>query len=144
MSQEITATIEVGQYEARELILDNKGKFFGAIFVRKQPKCIVCNKRFKKDVSIPKVCPKCGGDVSFIRTTAGLLGVRKPKSGATVPGEGIRKGESFEKALSKGRVKYYDPNVQQKDGKGDYRQFCLELLTQISINHIRYIVVDVD
>jgi len=144
MTQEITATIEVGQHEARELILDNKGKFFGAIFVRKQPKCLSCNKRFKDAVVAPKECPKCGGEVSFIRTTAGRLGVKKPTSGATIPGQGEYVGESFETALSKGRVKYYDPNVEQTDGRGDYRQFCLELLTQVSINHIRYIVVDVD
>ena len=141
MSEE-TAVIEVEVAEAKELLLDNKGHFFGATFIRKQPKCLDCGRRFKPEkVEGASVCPKCGGNLSFIRKTAGLLGVKKPTSGATVPGKGQYKGESFEEALAKGRVKYYDPNVEQKNGKGDYRQFCLDLVIELVINHIKYKVV---
>ena len=143
MAEQIESTIEISQTEARELILDSKGHFFGAIFIRKNPKCLKCNKRFKDAESAPKECPKDGGEVSFIRTTSGLLGVRNPTSGATIPGKGEYVGESFETALSKDRVKFYDPNVQQVNGKGDYRQFCLNLLVEIQINHIRYKIVEV-
>ena len=140
MSKE--AVVEVEVEEARELLLNNRGHFFGATFIRKQPKCQGCGKRFKAEkVEGVSVCPKCGGELSFVRKTAGLLGVKKPTSGATVPGQGQYKGESFEEALAKGRVKYYDPNVVQKDGKGDYRQFCLDLVIDLVIDHVRYKLV---
>ena len=141
---QIENTIEVGREEARELILDNKGKFFGVIFVRKQPKCLDCNKRYKNADVAPTECTKCGGEVSFIRTASGLLGVKNPKSGATVPGQGQYEGESFETALSKGRVKYYDANVQQSNGRGDYRQFLIDNIVELQISRTRYKVVDVD
>lgn len=128
---------EISFVQAEELLVNSNGKFFGARFVRKHPKCKTCGKTTVKN----GVC-KCGStNISYERTTAGRLGVKNPKSSATVPGQGAFVGEGFEEAIAKGRIKYYDPNVINKDNShGNYRQFYIDSLIELSINKERFAI----
>lgn len=99
------------------------GKIFSVEFERKMPKCECCGERSASWKEL-KVCPKCGGVISHFAFTTARLGVQNPKNGVA-PGKGKYVGVSFDEALNKGILKYYDM------GKGTYRSCGLENIHRI-------------
>lgn len=110
-----------------------KDKIFSMIYKRTAPKCSSCGRSNKKWEGID-VCPHCGGQITKYRFATCKLGVTDPQH-TTKPGQGKFKGESFEEALAKGRMIYFDMNAETKDGfKGDYRSCRIENIKEIRSN----------
>ena len=111
----------------------SKEKIFSMIYKRSAPKCNSCGRSNKKWEDVD-VCPHCGGQIMKYRFATAKLGVTDPQN-ALKPGTGKYKGESFEEALEKGRMIYFDMNVENPDGtKGNYRQCKIENIKEIRMN----------
>lgn len=69
------------------------------------------------------------------------FGVKNP-SHVTKPGQGMFKGDSFYDALEKGTLKFFEPNVVNKDGtKGSYRSAKIERIKSFTYGE-KYTVID--
>lgn len=115
---------------------ESKNKIFSMIFERVEPKCKKCGYRSKKLIGI-KECPRCKGEVMKYAFATCRLGVTDPKY-AQKPGTGKYKGVSFEEALDKGILKYFD--MTKDNGKGDYRSCAISKIRNVKINGERYMV----
>lgn len=70
------------------------------------------------------------------------MGVKHPAH-VTAPGQGVRKGVSFEEALSQGVLKFYEPNKVNPNGtRGAYRSAKLSSIISISANGEKYTIED--
>ena len=117
------------------------GRMFSMKFKRVDAKCGVCNES-NKNWNAFENCPKCGSRLSKVRFSRVQLGVTNPAH-CTKPGEGIRVGESYETAVSAGRLKYFDMDCENKDGtKGNYRQAVLKNILSIHLDGEEYIIKD--
>ena len=115
----------------------------GVEFYRKEPKCLICGKRYNKSKA-PASC--CGAALSYITKDTCKFGVHNPGEGITKPGEGVRIGESSDDAFALGRLKYYsftrvgDRTDEKKCG---YRQLAIAELIRFTddIKDVEYVIV---
>jgi len=114
------------------------GEFYSVIFDRVAPKCPNCGKSNKKWIGLD-VCPICGTPLSKERESLAQNGVHNPQNEAITP-KGV--GETTAEARQDGRIKYYDPMLENKNGtRGGYRQFYAVNVKRLKIRGIEYIVV---
>ena len=75
------------------------------------------------------------------RSAQVCFGVRNPHN-VTKPGEGIRKGVSFNEAISNGTLKFFEANVVNPNGtKGGYRSAKIDRIKSITYKE-KYNIVD--
>ena len=124
--------------EVKSLVKSVKhGQFFSMVFDRVAPKCTACGKSNKRWHSLTH-CPECGAPLSFERETLAQLGVHNPSNTDVTP-KGT--GESAQEALDDGRVKYFDPQIDNHNGThGAYRQCAIENIKRLKVNGEEYIV----
>lgn len=162
MTEERTVT----EFEAKEILLafhDYENDFIGFHYLRKEPKCLKCERKYKDRETAPKICSykvreqvgttasgrrkfadtdeDCLGEVSFETNDVGRFSVQNPGQGITKPGEGVRKGKSFYEALEQDNcVKYYSTQRSDRtdDKKGAYRQFGLDMLIDFTARGVKY------
>ena len=86
--------------------------------------------------------------ISFLKADGSLrnssiqFGVFNPQS-SLPPGTGKYIGENFFEALAEGRIKFYDPNkINEKGGRGAYRQCRIDRLISLTVDGIKYEVID--
>lgn len=86
--------------------------------------------------------------ISFLKADGSLrnssiqFGVFNPQS-SLPPGTGKYVGENFFEALAEGRIKFYDPNkINEKGGRGAYRQCRIDRLISLTIDGIRFEIED--
>jgi hypothetical protein len=117
-------------------------KLVHVVYDRKQPKCLVCGKRYDRE-NLPSGGECCGKVLSFITEDTCRFGVQNPGAGITKPGEGVRIGVSADEAFEQGLVKYYSfvREGDRTDGKkGGYRQFQLSNLVEFTVDKEKYLV----
>ena len=115
-----------------------RGQLFSMHFKRVAPKCPVCGKSNKKWQGLTH-CPECGAELSLERETMAQLGVHNPSNTDITP-KGT--GESAQEALADGRIKYFDMNVVDGNGKrGGFRQAAIENVTRLTIEGVDYFVM---
>jgi len=108
-------------------------KIFAMTYERVAAKCPFCGKSNKKWNELDE-CPICGTKLSKFRDATCRLGVTDPKN-CTAPGKGKFIGESFEEALAKGNLKYFDMNAENKDETiGCYRTAKIEKIKEIRMD----------
>ena len=115
------------------------GQFFSMVFRRVAPKCTACGKSNKKWWGFTH-CPECGAPLSFERETLAQTGVHNPSNTDITP-KGV--GETAQEALACGRIKYFDPQVQNPNGTlGGYRQCAAVNVLKLKVGGEEYIVKD--
>lgn len=107
------------------------GEFYSVIFERVAPKCSNCGKSNKKWIGLD-TCPICDTPLSKERESLAQNGVHNPQDETITP-KGI--GETTAEARECGRIKYYDPILE------NYRQFYAVNVKRLKIRGIEYIVV---
>ena len=76
------------------------------------------------------------------RKAQAVFGVCNPTN-ATKPGQGQFKGVTFDEALDKGVVKFFEPNKVNADGsKGAYRSATIAKMQSITWNGVRHEITD--
>lgn len=126
--------------EEVEALIDTvrNGEFYSVIFERAAAKCPVCGKSNKKWNGLD-YCPICGAALSKERETLAQNGVHNPQNAEYIPNGN---GESARQAREDGRIKYYDPQVENANGtRGAYRQFYAVNVRRLKIRGVEYIVV---
>ena len=70
------------------------------------------------------------------------FGVQNPAH-VTAPGQGVREGVSFDDAVTKGVLKFYEPNKVNPNGtRGAYRSARIDSIISVTAEGKKYIIED--